>query len=148
MTRKIAGIMAAVLASTLSAACVADGDSGAGATANPTGEAVVTGSAFYRERISPPPGATITFQLDDISLADAPSKLIAKQSYTLDGKGPPYAFRLTTPRANLSPRMRYSVQATIRDAGGAMLWTSDEVNLIDPTVAEQALPAITLVKVG
>lgn len=149
MNGKMAGMAAAVLVSMATAACVADGEAGREPATKPAAKTVViTGSALYRERIMPPPDATIQFQLNDIARADAPSILIAEQSYALDGKGPPYAFRLTTPGDTLSPRMRYSVQATIRDGAGTMLWTSDTVNLIDPTLPEQALPPINLVKVG
>ena len=149
MMGRVTGMMAALLPIALTAACVADGEAGREPATKPAAAAmVVTGSAMYRERIMPPPGATIQFQLNDISRADAPSTLIAEQSYALDGKGPPYAFSLTTPGGTLSPRMRYSVQATIRDSGGAMLWTSDTVNMIDPAMPEQALPPINLVKVG
>ena len=149
MKRKITGFVTALLIATATGACVsASRGSSADSVSTPAREAVVTGSALYRERISPPPGATIHFSLNNVSLADAPSVLIAEQSYALDGKGPPYTFRLVAPRGKLSPRMRYSVQVEIRDAGGALLWISDTSNPIDPAVQEQELPMIVLVKTG
>ena len=112
------------------------------------GMATVSGSVLYRERIMPPPGATITIALLDVSYADAPSTTITSQTRKLDGKGPPYTYRLEAPRAKLQSRMRYAVQAMIHDADGALLWVNDTANSVDPTLAEQELPPIVLVKTG
>ena len=112
------------------------------------GMATVSGSVLYRERIMPPPGATITIALLDVSYADAPSTTITSQTRKLDGKGPPYTYRLEAPRAKLQSRMRYAVQAMIHDADGGLLWVNDTANTVDPALAEQELPPIVLVKTG
>jgi putative lipoprotein len=41
--------------------------------------AKVTGEVLYRERIALPPSAIVNVQLEDVSLADAPSVVIAEQ---------------------------------------------------------------------
>ncbi|QZP08399.1 YbaY family lipoprotein [Caenibius sp. WL] len=112
------------------------------------GMATVSGSVLYRERMLPPPGASITIALLDVSYADAPSTTITSQTRKLDGKGPPYTYRLEAPRAKLQSRMRYAVQAMIHDADGGLLWVNDAANSVDPTLAEQELPPIVLVKTG
>lgn len=55
----------------------------------------VTGSVAYRERIALPPTAQVEIRLDDVSLADAPSRTIAQQSFTADGRQVPFPFRFT-----------------------------------------------------
>ena len=108
----------------------------------------VTGSALYRERILPPPGASVKFSLEDVSRADAPSVTLASQEYNVDGKAPPYAFKLTTPHDRLDTRMTYSVRASIADPHGKLLWTSDAAHRIDPSAIAQELPPIIMVKVN
>ncbi len=49
----------------------------------------ITGTVAYRERIALPPNAVVTVTLEDVSLADAPSKLLAKQTFETEGKQVP-----------------------------------------------------------
>ena len=53
------------------------------------GTAFVDGEALYRERILPPPDATLVVSLQDASRADAPSIEIASTRMLVPG-GPPY----------------------------------------------------------
>src|SRR3546814_4833461 len=46
----------------------------------------VTGSVTYRERLALPPTAQVEIRIDDVSLADAPSRTVARQSFTADGR--------------------------------------------------------------
>lgn len=85
----------------------------------------VTGSITYRERSALPATAQIEIRLDDVSLADAPSSTIARQSFTADGRQVPFAFRLTVDQRRLDPRRSYAVSARITDAGGRLMFIAD-----------------------
>lgn len=88
----------------------------------------VTGSITYRERMALPPTAQVEIQLSDVSLMDAPSKTIAQQSFTADGRQVPFAFSLTVDERKLDPRGRYSVSARITDASGKLMFITDTHN--------------------
>lgn len=88
----------------------------------------VTGSITYRERMALPPTAQVEVTLADVSLMDAPSKTIAQQSFTADGRQVPFAFSLTVDERRLDPRGRYSVSARITDASGRLMFITDTHN--------------------
>lgn len=99
------------------------------ATLMPSEEPVsVTGSITYRERMALPPTAQVEIQLADVSLMDAPSKTIAQQSFTADGRQVPFAFSLTVDERKLDPRGRYSVSARISDGAGKLMFITDTHN--------------------
>ena len=100
------------------------------ATLMPPSEAPVsvTGNITYRERMALPPTAQVEIQLADVSLMDAPSKTIAQQSFTADGRQVPFAFSLTVDERKLDPRGRYSVSARITDASGKLMFITDTHN--------------------
>lgn len=101
------------------------------ATIMPSEEPVtVTGSIAYRERIALPPTAQVEIRLDDVSLADAPSRTIAQQSFTADGRQVPFAFRLTVDQRRLDPRHSYAVSARISDASGRLMFITDTRNSV------------------
>ncbi|WP_375690080.1 YbaY family lipoprotein [Pseudooceanicola sp. LIPI14-2-Ac024] len=85
----------------------------------------VTGSAFYRERIAAPPGATFTAVLQDISLADAPTQELGRFELT-DAGNPPYDFEIAYDASAIDPRHTYAVRATLR-VGDELWFTSDTV---------------------
>ena len=102
------------------------------ATLGPSEQAVaITGSIAYRERIALPPTAQVEIQLADVSLMDAPSRTIAQQSFTADGRQVPFAFSLTVDQKKLDPRGRYSVSARITDASGKLMFISDTHNGVE-----------------
>ena len=82
-------------------------------------------SATYRERIMLPPGHTLTVRIEDVSRADAPSRVIAEARQPLDGRAPPYAVTLSAPNDRIDSRMEYAARAEIRDASGALRFTTD-----------------------
>ena len=51
-------------------------------------EVTITGEVIYRERIALPPNAVLTVELADVSLADAPAAVIAKQKIDPAGQVP------------------------------------------------------------
>ena len=90
----------------------------------------VTGSITYRERMALPPTAQVEIQLADVSLMDAPSKTIARQSFTADGRQVPFAFSLTVDQRQLDPRHSYAVSARITDASGRLMFITDTRNSV------------------
>ena len=101
------------------------------ATLGPSEQPVsVTGQITYRERMALPPTAQIEIQLSDVSLMDAPSRTIAQQSFTADGRQVPFAFSLTVDQRPLDPRHSYAVSARISDASGRLMFITDTRNSV------------------
>src|SRR3546814_9938829 len=101
------------------------------ASTAPTGQTIaVTGSVIYRERIALPPTAQIEVKLDDVSLADAPSRTLASQRFAAGGKQVPFPFALTVDRAELDPQHSYAVSARITDADGKLMFITDTRNSV------------------
>src|SRR3546814_7135103 len=101
------------------------------ASTAPAGQTIaVTGSVTYRERIALPPTARIEVKLDDVSLADAPSRTLASQRFAAEGKQVPFAFALTVDRVDLDPRHSYAVSARITDASGHLMFITDTRNSV------------------
>ena len=82
-------------------------------------------TASYRERIMLTPGHVLTVRVEDVSLMDAPARVMAETTQPLDGRGPPYAVTLSVPNAQIDPRHTYAVRAEIRDPAGALRFTTD-----------------------
>ena len=89
-----------------------------------SGDGVVSGSVTYRERLALTPGATLVVKLRDVSYADAPAPLIASQTIPNPGQAP-IEFRLEYKKADIDPRNRYSIKATIFESDGRMAFTND-----------------------
>lgn len=142
------GFIVPLILAAMTTACAPGTSSVSDTAVSRHGTATVTGTVLYRERILPPPGASVKFLLEDVSRADAPAITLATQAYRIEGKAPPYTFKLTTPRAKLDSRLTYTVRASIIDAGGKLLWTTDTANRIAPGAVDQELPPIVMVKVN
>lgn len=79
----------------------------------------LTGAVTYRERMALPPSAIVEVRLVDVSLADAPSKTIARTSVRPRRQGPvPYRLRFDDRR--IEARGTYALLAEIRVDG--RLW--------------------------
>lgn len=89
------------------------------------GMTTVQVSVTYRERILLTPGHVLTVRIEDVSLADAPSRVLAEHRETLDGRGPPFAVTLGFPRSAIDPRHSYAARAEIRDAAGGLRFVTD-----------------------
>jgi putative lipoprotein len=85
----------------------------AGAPDTGTSDAFITGTARYQERIALPANAVFEALLEDVSLADAPARVVGQQNISPAGN-PPYALRIPYDPAKLDPRGRYNVRASIR----------------------------------
>jgi len=77
----------------------------------------VTGTVTYRERIALPDNAVVTVTLQDVSLADAPAKVIAKHRFETNGAQVPFEFDLAYDTKKIESRHRYSVSARIEVDG-------------------------------
>lgn len=95
----------------------------------PQTDAAVTGSVTYGKGAALPAGAALTVELRDVSRADAPSDLIARQVIPAPGP-PPVAFRLDYRRADIDPRNTYSVSARVETAAGKLLFINDTAYLV------------------
>ncbi|MHA2709949.1 YbaY family lipoprotein [Vibrio owensii] len=84
----------------------------------------ITGTVAYRERIALPPHAVVTVALEDVSLADAPAKVLAKQTFETEGKQVPLAFELSYNSNDIKPNHRYSLRARI-EVDGKLLFVND-----------------------
>lgn len=84
----------------------------------------VTGTLAYRERIALPKDALVTVTLQDVSLADAPAKTIAKHRFETNGYQVPYEFDLAFHTNKIKPNHRYSVSASI-EVNGQLRFITD-----------------------
>jgi putative lipoprotein len=87
--------------------------------------ATVTGTVTYLQRIALPPTAVIEVKLQDVSLADAPVKAIAEQTYNLGQRQVPVPFALSFDPAKIDPKHTYSVSARIT-VDGKLVFISDQ----------------------
>jgi len=85
----------------------------------------VTGTVSYLQRMALPSSAVIQVQLWDVSLADAPAKVIAEQKLTLGYRQVPVSFSLTFDPAKIDPKHTYSVNARIT-VDGTLRFISDK----------------------
>jgi putative lipoprotein len=120
MNRLSSFAIAAAAALTL-AACSPTGETAAPAPA-PVASAIVTGTATYRERIALPADAELIVQLVDVSLADAPSTVVAEQR--IAPVRVPAAFTLSYDPARIDQRHSYAVSAKVERAG-TLLFVTD-----------------------
>jgi putative lipoprotein len=90
----------------------------------------VSGSIAYRERIALPEDAQIEVRVDDVSLADAPSKTIARQAFAADGQQVPIDFLIRFDRSRVEPRHSYAVAARITGADGKLMFSTDTRNSV------------------
>jgi uncharacterized lipoprotein YbaY len=99
---------------------------------------VVHGRATYLERIRLAPGATLDVQLIEDASADAsgtPTATIASARWN-DLHGPPYEFALPYDATRVDAKGRYSLRATLRDAGGHLEFATDRRVEVVPGASE------------
>jgi putative lipoprotein len=90
-----------------------------------SGTSVVTGTVSYLVRMALPPTAVIQVQLQDVSLADAPAKVIAEDKISLDDRPVPVPFSLSFDGTKIEQGHAYSVSAQIR-VNGELRFISDK----------------------
>ena len=93
-------------------------------------EKAVRGEVIYRERIALPPSAVLSVQLADVSLADAPAKIIGEQTVNPAGQVP-ISFEIKFDPSVIRPQMTYALQARII-VDGKLMFISDVRHQVDP----------------
>ncbi|MBZ9705165.1 YbaY family lipoprotein [Mesorhizobium sp. ESP7-2] len=93
-------------------------------------EKAVKGEVIYRERIALPPSAVLSVELADVSLADAPAKIIGQQKIEPAGQVP-ISFEIKFDPSIIRPRMTYALQARIT-VDGRLMFISDVRHQLDP----------------
>jgi putative lipoprotein len=88
------------------------------------GNAAVTGTVTYRERLALTPGATLVVELRDVSYLDAAAPLIARQTIPNPGQVP-IPFRVEYNRDDVDERNVYAVQARIIESDDRLAFTND-----------------------
>ncbi len=117
----------------------------AGCALAASGEAHITGTASYRERMALPPGAVFEAVLEDVSLADAPAVELGRTTLEEPGN-PPFHFDIEYDPTAVRPEGNYSVRAQV-SVGRKLLFVSDTVNPVLTRGASSEV-AIWMIKVG
>lgn len=89
--------------------------------------AAVAGSLALRDSAALPPDARVHVQLEDVSLADAPARVIGEEQFPVREAQAPLLFHVAYDPSDIDPRHRYAVRAVIEDAAGAVLYRTTEV---------------------
>ncbi|MEE4174481.1 MAG: YbaY family lipoprotein [Xanthomonadales bacterium] len=110
--------------------------------------ATLTGTVTYRERMALPVNATIDVRLLDISLQDAPARVLAQQTIEAAGQSVPIPFALDYAPGLVQDRLTFAVRAEIRSADGELLWTTDTVHPVLTRGAPKDGVEIRLVRAG
>jgi putative lipoprotein len=97
---------------------------GACALPQSTHQASLDGELFYLQRVALPAAATMTVSLQDISRADAPVVILARQTGPVTGQVP-LPFALAYDPKQVQAGHRYSVSAHI-ELDGKLLFVSTE----------------------
>jgi len=106
-----------------------------------SGSARVTGTVVYRERIAIAPDAQVRVVLEIVSRADAEPTILAERTIRPAGQVP-VPFVLEYDPARIEPGRRYVVRAEIRDAAGALRWTTVDTH---PVQLGGAAPDVEIV---
>jgi copper homeostasis protein (lipoprotein) len=90
----------------------------------------IKGTVAYRERIALTPAAVLELTLEDVSKADAPAEVVARQSMSKLGQVP-IRFELPYDPSRIVPRHTYNLRARITDRGAVRF------------ISAQATPVLT-----
>lgn len=97
-------------------------------------DVTISGDVVYRERMLLPAGAEARVTLEDVSLADAPSTVIAET--TVPARTSPTPFELSYPADALLDGQSYALRASISLAGRLMFTTTTH-HAFDPATTER-----------
>jgi putative lipoprotein len=111
------------------------------ACASPSGLAQLTGTVSYRERIALPEAAVVRVVLLDVSLLDAPERVIAEQEIHPTAQVP-IPFALTFDRAAIDGGRHYGLRAIIADAEGRVQWATAVAH---PVLTQGAADTATII---
>ena len=94
----------------------------------PAGTAALDVSVLYRERLTLPPGSSVTVTLSDVSRMDVKAVEISSTSQQIT-TGPPYLLTLTYDPDKITDNHRYSLKARIENSGKLLFIST---HAIDP----------------
>lgn len=83
----------------------------------------ITGTITYRVRMALSPDASIDVRLEDVSIADAPAKVVAENMFASLGQQVPIPFKLPYDPQAIQPSHRYSLRVQIK-LGEDLLFTT------------------------
>jgi putative lipoprotein len=107
-------------------------------------ETLVTGEVLYRERIALPANAVLEVQLADVSLADAPAKILGAQKIDPAGQVP-IRFAIPFDPTAIKTNMTYALQARI--SVDDQLWFINDVrHALDPLTAGPQTIVVKMVR--
>ena len=86
--------------------------------------ASINGTVTYRENLDLTPGAVLVVELRDVSLQDAPSILIARQTISSPGQVP-IEYEVRFNRDDINPRNTYGISARIIESDGRLAFIND-----------------------
>ena len=89
-----------------------------------TPNASINGAITYREQLTLSPGASVVMELRDVSYADAPAPLIARQTISDPGQVP-IKFKVEYSREDIDPRNTYGISARIIESDGRLAFIND-----------------------
>jgi putative lipoprotein len=85
----------------------------------------VTGAITYRERIALPDDAVVIVQIQDVSLMDAPARVMGEEVIHPSGRQAPVSYAVPYDESEIDERHSYSMAARIHDGEGKLLFISD-----------------------
>jgi putative lipoprotein len=95
------------------------------------------GEVFYLQRLALPANAVLSVSLQDVSLADAPAQVLARQSGPVNGQVP-LPFHLPYEPAKVQAGHRYAVSARI-ELDGKLLFITTEHHAVKLDGSDPAL---------
>lgn len=75
--------------------------------------AAVSGTVGYRHNVALPPGAVVRVTVQDVSLQDAPARVVGEETMTTKGQQTPLRYEVRIPRDRIDEHARYTVSARI-----------------------------------
>lgn len=108
----------------------------------------VTAEVMYRERMLAPRGSSLTVTLEDMSIADKASTVLAEHIVGLSKTTQlPQKVSLTVPQGKLEANHSYALRAKLTDADGQLMWTTTEVQSVDTSEATDDLGQVIMQRV-
>lgn len=107
----------------------------------------VSGYLTKMDRMALPPDLVATITLSDISKQDVKAPKINEVQYSLTGVSVPFYFLINKPN-QLPQNTQLGLRATIRDANGRLLYTTDSVIPVMTRPVDQDVGEIIMVRAG
>jgi putative lipoprotein len=109
------------------------------------GDATVTGTVSYRERVALPADAVVEISIVDASVADSATKVIASATVASEGRQVPLPFVVSYDSHRIEQRHLYVIRANIH-GGEQLLFASDVIRGVitqgNPTHVDLALSRV------